>query len=222
MRLALIATALISAALTAPLASQTPAPVVKLPAFAPGTTTLDAALQARRTTRTLVGPGLSLVQVSQVLWAAQGENRPNRRTVPSANARYPLELYLATQGSPTLPAGVYHYLPKEHALRKVDARGPGELLGGLKGMQPWITASPAVVLVTGVPDRMAGSDPARREAYTFWEGGAATQALILEAAALGLGSGVASGVDFPALHTALALPAAERPLVLIALGQPKP
>lgn len=217
MRLALFATVL-----SALLAAQAPAPLVKLPAFAPGTGTLDAALQARRTSRSLSGPGLSLAQVSQVLWAAQGENRPGRRTVPSAHARYPLELYLTTQGSPTLPAGVYHYLPKEHALRKVDTRGPGELLGALKGMQPWVAASPAVVLVTGVPDRMAGSDPTRREAYTFWEGGAATQALILEAAALGLGSGVASGVDFPALHAALALPAAERPLVLIALGQPKP
>lgn len=217
MRLALFATVL-----SALLSAQAPAPLVKLPAFAPGTGTLDAALQARRTSRSLSGPGLSLAQVSQVLWAAQGENRPGRRTVPSAHARYPLELYLTTQGSPTLPAGVYHYLPKEHALRKVDTRGPGELLGALKGMQPWIAASPAVVLVTGVPDRMAGSDPTRREAYTFWEGGAATQALILEAAALGLGSGVASGVDFPALHAALALPAAERPLVLIALGQPKP
>ena len=209
-------------ALTALLGAQPPAPLVKLPAFAPGTATLDAVLQARRTTRALVGPGLSLAQVSQLLWAAQGENRPGRRTVPSANARYPLELYLANQGSPTLPVGVYHYLPKEHALRKVDARGPGEILGALKGMQPWIAASPAVVLVTGLPDRMAGKDSVRREAYSFWEGGAATQALILEAAALGLGSGVASGVDFPALHAALALPAAERPLVLIALGHPKP
>lgn len=214
--------ALSALVLTALLSAQSPAPLVKLPAFAPGAAPLDAALQARRTTRALSGPGLSLVHASQLLWAAQGENRPGRRTVPSANARYPLEVYLATQGSPTLPAGVYHYLPKEHALRKVDGQGPADLLGALKGMQPWIAASPAVVLVTGVPDRMAGNDPARREAYTFWEGGAATQALILEAAALGLGSGVASGVDFPALHAALALPAAERPLVLIALGQPKP
>ncbi len=214
--------ALPAIALTALLGAQAPAPVVRLPAFTPGNAPLDAALQARRTTRALSGPGFSLAQVSQLLWAAQGENRPGRRTVPSANARYPLEVYLATQGSPTLPAGVYHYLPREHALRKVDGRGPADLLGALKGMQPWIAASPAVVLVTGVPDRMAGSDPTRREAYTFWEGGAATQALILEAAALGLGSGVASGVDFPALHAALALPAAERPLVLIALGQPKP
>lgn len=194
---------------------------VKLPPPSSGPATLDRALQDRKTTRTLAGPALSLAEAAQLLWSAQGENRPGKRTVPSANARYPLELYYITTGNDALVAGSYKYLPKDHTLTKVSDRGVPALFGAIQGMQSWIAQSPAVFLFTGVPTRMAGSDASRREAYTFWEAGAATQALLLEATALGLGSGVASGVDFDAIKAALALPADEKPIVLVPVGRSK-
>ncbi len=58
--------------------------------------------------------------------------------------------------------------------------------------------------------------------YTFWEAGAASQALLLQAAALGLGSGVASGVDLAAIGTSLDLPPEEKVLVLLPVGRMKP
>lgn len=209
---------LLSLVLGAQLLAQAP---LKLPDPIPTPMPLGEALKQRRTERSLEGPALPLAELARLLWAAQGENRPGKRTVPSANARYPLELYLLHEGSATLPVGTYLYLPREHSLRKVGDKGPSALLGPIKGMQPWLAKSPEVFLFVGIPTRMAGKDPLKQEAYTFWEAGAATQALLLQATALGLGSGVASGVDFDAIKAALTLPADQKPIVLVPIGKTK-
>ena len=89
------------------LGAQAPAPL-KLPQATAEGASLQAALKGRATVRTLSGPGISLAEAGQLLWAAQGENRPGKRVVPSAHAKYPLELYLITAGSADLAAGTYH------------------------------------------------------------------------------------------------------------------
>jgi len=72
---------------------------LKLPTAPANGASLHAALQGRATARALTGPALTLAEASQLLWAAQGENRPGKRVAPSAHAKYPLELYLITSGS---------------------------------------------------------------------------------------------------------------------------
>jgi nitroreductase len=89
-------------------------------------------------------------------------------------------------------------------------------------MQPWIVKAPAVFVVTGTAMKLFSRDPAPRMDYTFWEAGAASQALLLQAAALDLGSGVASGVDLEAVGAALDLPPSEKVLVLLPVGRIKP
>lgn len=193
-----------------------------LPAPSAGTVPLDATLQARRTRRDLAGPALSLAEAAQLLWSAQGENRPGRRTVPSAHARYPLGLYLVTEGSPTLGPGTYRYLPNTHTLRTVRTQGVSALFGSIRAMQPWIVKAPSVFVVTGTPLNLSSRGSAAKMDYTFWEAGAASQALLLQAAALALGSGVASGVDLAAIGAALGLPPEEKVLVLLPVGRMKP
>jgi len=199
-----------------------PAASMALPAPASGSATLDSALKARRTTRELAGPALSLGEAAQLLWSAQGENRPGRRTVPSAHARYPLRVYLVTEGSPTLAAGAYRYRPTVHALRTTGTGGVASLLGAIKGMQPWIAKAPSVFVITGRPLQISTRDPATSMDYTFWECGAASQALLLQAAALDLGAGTASGVDLAAVGAALGLPEGEKALVLLPVGRIQP
>ena len=193
-----------------------------LPAPSAGPATLDGALKARHTTRELVGPALSLGEAGQLLWSAQGENRPGRRTVPSAHATYPLGLYLVTEGSPTLEVGTYRYQPGAHALRPVGKQGVAALLGVIQGMQPWIVKTPAVFVVAGRPLKISRREPAESFDYTFWECGAASQALLLQAEALGLGAGTASGVDLAAVGAALGLPSGEKALVLLPVGRIRP
>jgi SagB-type dehydrogenase family enzyme len=208
--LALFATFLLSAQESLP---------VKLPPPAAGGATLAETLAGRKTIRSLGGPGLTLNEAGQLLWAAQGENRPGKRTVPSAHGRYPLELYLITDGAGTLPGGFYHYLPAGHHLKKLADGGPKALLAKVKSMQPWIAAAPAVFVVAGVPTRIDQSG--KNNTLTFYEGGAAAQSLLLQAVALGLDAGTAAGLDMDALGQALKLPAGTQILTVLPVGREK-
>jgi SagB-type dehydrogenase family enzyme len=210
--LALCATLLLGAQDASPL---------KLPAVTAEGGTLGAALRSRATVRAFSGPGLTLAEAGQLLWAAQGENRPGKRTVPSAHAKYPLELYLLTAGGTGLGAGMYHYVPGSHTLARVSDGGPEALLGRVKGMQPWIAAAPAVFVMAGDPTRIEASGKGPALSMTYYEAGSAAQGLLLQAAALGLGAGTAAGVDMEAVAAGLKLPKGIQALMLLPAGHPK-
>jgi SagB-type dehydrogenase family enzyme len=201
------------------LGAQEPASI-KLPPAPDGGATLAAALKGRATARTLSGPALSLTEASILLWAAQGENRPGHRTVPSAHAKYPLEVYILTSGSPDLASGLYRYVPAGHQLARVADGTPESLLGAVKGMQPWIKAAPVVFVMAGDPSRIGATPQAL--ALTFYEGGAAAQDLLLQASALGLGAGTAAGVDLEGVARTLKLPAGVQAMTLLPVGRAKP
>lgn len=200
---------------TSLLAAQAP---LQLPPQPEGGPSLADALRARATSRALKGPGLTRLQAAQLLWAAQGENRPGRRTVPSAHAKYPLELYLLTAGGPDLPAGTYHYLPAGNRLERLGDGTPEGVLGAVKGMQGWIKDAPAVFVVAGDPSRLGAAGPGAVN-YTFYEAGAAAQDLLLQAAALGLGAGTASGVNLEAVARALKLGEGVQAVALLPVGR---
>ena len=201
------------------LGAQNPAPLrLSLPSTEGAS--LHAALQGRATARTLIGPALTLTEASQLLWAAQGENRPGKRVVPSAHAKYPLELYLVTSGSADLAPGLYHYLPVGHQLTRMADGTPAMLLGAVKGMQAWIKDAPAVFVLAGDPSRIGEGASALN--LTYYEGGAAAQGLLLQASALGLGAGTAAGVDLEAVARALKLPKGAQVLTLLPVGHVKP
>jgi len=209
-----------SLALCAVLAACAQEPLSLPPVAAEGPS-LASALKARATVRTLAGPAPTLAEAGQLLWAAQGENRPGRRTVPSAHARYPLELYLLTTGGPGLAAGLYHYLPAGHKLARAGDGVPGTL-GQVKNMQPWIKDAPAVFVVAGDPTRIEKSGKGPALSLTYYEAGSAAQALLLQATALGLASGTAAGMDLEAAAAALKLPAGVQALMLLPVGHPRP
>jgi len=201
------------------LGAQDPTPL-KLPMTPVNGASLRTALQGRATTRALTGPALTLAEVGQLLWAAQGENRPGKRVVPSAHAKYPLELYLVTSGSADLAQGLYHYLPVGHHLTRMADGTPQTLLGAVKGMQAWIKDAPAVFVVAGDPSRIGEGAPALN--LTYYEGGSAAQGLLLQASALGLGAGTAAGVDLEAVARTLKLPKGTQVLTLLPMGHAKP
>ncbi len=94
--------------------------------------TLLQALQQRASTREYAGAGLSLEQLSGVLWAAAGENRPGRLTAPSAMAMYPIRTYAV------LAQGIYLYDAPSHSLTRV-AEGDHRKLAG---MQDFVYTAP--------------------------------------------------------------------------------
>ncbi|MEE9564094.1 MAG: nitroreductase family protein, partial [Candidatus Hydrothermarchaeaceae archaeon] len=62
-----------------------------------GTVSLEEAILKRRSVRRFGDVPVSLEDLSQILWAAQGMTEGHYRTVPSAGALYPIELFVATK-----------------------------------------------------------------------------------------------------------------------------
>ena len=76
---------------------------------------VEAALQRRRSVREYADKALTVAEVAQLLWAAQGITAPGgRRTAPSAGALYPLETYVVVGNVSGLAPGVYRYLRQGH------------------------------------------------------------------------------------------------------------
>lgn len=94
------------------------------------TQSLGETLRRRQSAATFSHVPLSIQQLSTLLWwsfGARVQEERSRRTYPSGGALYPVEGYLlAQQSSDDLAAGVYHYVPTEHALEQLphDASQP--------------------------------------------------------------------------------------------------
>lgn len=96
--------------------------------------TINEALHNRRSWREYNAGALSLEELSGVLWAAAGVNRPeeNRLTAPSALALYPIRVYVL------FAEGIYAYDHAAHALVRV-AEGDHRKLSGA---QPFVFTAP--------------------------------------------------------------------------------
>jgi SagB-type dehydrogenase family enzyme len=182
---------------------------------------LGEALRQRRSVRAYSGRSLTLQQIGQLLWAAQGHNDPSGlRTAPSAGALYPLELLLVAGNVTGLDQGVYRYRPKQHALEMLrgdDRRVP--LARAALG-QGWVADSAAVLVITAIYERTARKYGVRGKRYVHIEVGHAAQNALLQAASLGLGAAVVGAFDDAAVARLLDVPASEHVLYLLPVGWP--
>jgi SagB-type dehydrogenase family enzyme len=195
--------------------------IVKLPdPRYEGIVSVEHALFARRSVRRYKNEPLTILQISQLLWSAQGVSSPSGyRTAPSAGALYPLEVYVAAGRINDLPAGIYKYLIRNHALLRTVIGDPRENLCRAALNQRCIANAPAVLLFSTVTERITKVYGERGIRYLYMELGHAAQNVCLQAVALGLGTVVIGAFrDFEVKKIA-ALPADEQPAYVIAIGR---
>lgn len=209
----------------APAAAQpAPASAVKLPApRRAGTMSLEAALWARQSVRALArDSAVALADAGQLLWAAQGVNRPNgHRTAPSAGATYPLELYLVASRVRELAPGVYHYRPATHDLETVASGDRLRELVDAAVHQAWVADAAGAIVFAAVYQRAAQRFASRADRFVPMDVGFAGQNVYLQAAALGLGTTFAGSVDDTAAARVLGLGSEVRTLGLMPFGRPR-
>lgn len=183
---------------------------------------LGAALQSRRSVRAF-GPGsLTLSAVAQLLWAAQGiTSEEGLRTAPSGGALYPLELHLLAGRIDGLPAGSYRYDPWRHALHPGVSGDLRAEIATAALHQDWVAQAAAIVVVSAVDARTTGKYGIRGIRYVHMEVGHASQNLLLQATALGLGGTIVGSFDDERLAELLRLAEGERPLAILAVGHPR-
>lgn len=196
--------------------------VVKLPAPAfRGTMSVEEALKARRTVRHFTTGSLTLAQVSQILWGADGVSDPRGyRTAASAGATYPLEIYLVAgeQGVEGLPAGVYRYRVADQVLEPMAGGDFRPAVARASLHQFWMAEAPVMVVIAALYRRCTARYGERGVMYTHMESGLVAQNLFLQAEALGLGAGIVGAFQDQVLAQLLKLPPEQVPLLVMPVG----
>ena len=181
---------------------------------------IEESILSRRSTRSYSGEPLTLQEVSQLLWAAQGTTDPRGyRTAPSAGALYPLEIYMVVANVEELTPGIYRYLPDKHQLRQIiEGNIRGDLAAAALG-QGSVRSGAAVFVITAVYERTTQKYGDRGIRYIHIEVGHAAQNLCLQATAMDLGLVTVGAFDDEAVAGVLQLSEDEIPLYVIPVGR---
>ncbi len=185
-----------------------------------GDMSVEGSLLQRRSVRTYAGHPLTLQEVAQLLWAAQGvTDIRGLRTAPSAGATYPLELYAVTGEVDELGPGVYRYEPDEHRLLKtMEGDRRAQLADAALG-QRFVEEGAVVFVITAVYERTTTRYGDRGVRYVHMEAGHAAQNLYLQATAMGLGTVVVGAFNDERVAEILGLPENEQPLYIMPVGR---
>lgn len=190
-----------------------------------GTMSAEEAMFKRRSIRDYIDKPLTLNQLSQLLWAAQGitESRWGFRTAPSAGATYPLEVYVVVgeDGVTELGAGAYRYNPKDHSLGLLVTGDHRHELTAASLGQRWVAEAPLNIVIAAVYERTTAWYGERGVRYVHMEVGHAGENIYLQATALGLGTVVIGAFHEAEVGNILRLPADSKPLYVIPVGYPK-
>jgi len=194
---------------------------IKLPTPAlRSNTSIEEALKERRSIRQYKAEALSLQQIGQLLWAAQGvTNTAGFRTAPSAGGIYPLEVYLVSGAVQNLPAGVYHYLPGEHSLELVVSGDKRREVMAAAHEQNEANAGAIELIITGNYKKSNSKYGNQGERFVHLEAGHAAENVYLQAVSLGLGTVGVGIFDETALKKSLNIPRDEDPIYIMPVGK---
>ena len=180
---------------------------------------LEQTLLKRRSVRDYTGEPLTLHEVSQLLWAAQGTTDPRGlRTAPSAGALYPLELYVVAGNVKSLSPGVYHYEPGHQLAKTADGDKRAGLAAAALG-QGCIKDGAINIIFTAVYERTTQKYGERGIRYVHMEAGHAAQNVYLQAVALNLGTVVIGAFHDDKVREILGPTQQEQPLYIMPVGR---
>lgn len=153
---------------------------------------LEEVIERRRSVRNYSTEAISMAQLSQLLFAAQGVTArmygQPLRSAPSAGALYPFEIYLVVNNVQDLQRGIYHYSVLDHALELVKA---GDFRGQIidAGMeQEMLGAAGVTFVLSAVFDRVRHKYGERGFRYVYMEAGHISQNVCLQVVSLRMGS----------------------------------
>ncbi len=201
---------------------------------------IEQALASRRSLRTYSDKPVTLKDLSQLLWAAQGITEPEKgfRTAPSGLARYPLTVYAAVFNITGVPQGVYRYEPAGHVLVLVtggDTRSSFERKArpaspeGRDASASTSTASASRPTVAGHADPIPTAPAVlvitadTKKTYAasgyYLEAGHVAQNIVLQCVSLDMGGVTMAGFSADTLKKVLKLSENEVPVYEIPVGK---
>jgi SagB-type dehydrogenase family enzyme len=190
-----------------------------------GDFSVERAIKERRTVRAFGADSLSIAQLSQLLWAAQGitDARRGLRTAPSAGALYPLDVFVVVGkgGVEAMVAGVYRYRPANHSLEVVITGDRRKDVAHAALTQMWIATAPVIFVITAQYERITSKYGERGVRYAHIEVGHVGENIFLQAEALRLVAGIVGAFRDAPLAAAIGAPKEYEPLIIIPVGYKK-
>jgi SagB-type dehydrogenase family enzyme len=153
---------------------------------------VEEAIKKRRSVRSYSKKTLTLPQLSQLLFAAQGITEKSYghdlRTAPSAGALYPMEVYLVVNNVEGLSRGIYHYTIQGHALELLKEGDFRKEITKAGLGQDMLGEAQVTFILSAVFERTRKKYGDRSLRYIYMEAGHISQNISLQAVSLGLGS----------------------------------
>ena len=156
---------------------------------------LMEALARRHSSREFDGRALPRQTLSDLLWAAWGYNRPDKRTAPSSRDKQEIELYVAMKDV------LYRYDAAGHRLCLVSEKD----LRPLTGTQPFVADAPINIIYVCRKQLITGKTPDELIAATYANTGFIAQNVYLFCASESLATVVRAMVDRDKLAAAMSL-----------------
>ena len=185
-----------------------------------GEISIEEAMLQRRSVRRYTKEAITLNDLSQLLWAAQGiTSEEGFRTAPSAGALYPLEVYVVAGNVDGLSDGVYCYRTEGHTLQRIR---DGDLRGNLSECalhQTQITDAAVDIVFAAVFKRTTAKYGERGVGYVYIEAGHVAQNVYLQAEASGLGVCAVGAFYEQEVSELLALSRDETPIYILTVGK---
>lgn len=188
---------------------------------------LKSLLEKRYSCRDFQDKKLNLQDLTSILWATCGEKYDSisgaTRTIPSAGATYPLELYLVVGKNSVdeLKEGVYHYLQDVHSLELIkEGDKRAELADACLG-QGFIKEAPVSLVITAKFQRTTSRYGLRGERYVYIEVGHACQNTYLAVTCLGLGTVETGAFYDDIVKEVTGLDKDFAPLIVMPIGYPR-
>ncbi|KAA6323799.1 hypothetical protein EZS27_026800 [termite gut metagenome] len=172
---------------------------------------LMKALSERKATREYAVTPLSKADLSDLLWAANGINRPseNKRTAPSAMNRQEVDMYVV------LPEGAYLYDAKAH---KLDLISEGDYRSAVAGGQNFVENAPVAIVLVSELSRLGDAKATQTQLIGAMDAGIVSQNISLFCAAANLATVPRATMDTAKLKSELKLNDTQMPMLNHPIG----
>lgn len=172
---------------------------------------LMTVLNERKSSRDFSEKSLPNQQLSNLLWAAWGYNRADKRTAPSSQNKQEMDIYVA------LASGCYLYDARKNELVLVVKQDLREKTG----KQDFVKKAPVNIIFVADKRKMAQQDEQSMLQTAYINTGFISQNIYLYCASEGLATVIRAWVDKAALALAMKLHDQQEIIVCQTVGYPK-
>lgn len=192
-----------------------------------GKISVEQAMAQKKSVREFGSKPLSLAEISQLLWAANGNltvdavTSATTKVVPSAGGLYPLEVFVVCgKDSVTgLSEGVYQYNAAANTLINLGTGDSRLALASACLSQMWMARAPVMLVIGATFARTTVKYGATGTQYVLMEAGNANQNVYLQAESLGLKVSTVGAFQAGQVIAAAKLPNGVTPLLVMPVGK---